>query len=184
MGELFFGVLSSAGICIKCHRPDAERKGHPVCSMPSLVSHIVKVRDLAVMLISVHTQTLSLKCSKLHFSISLLLLSPGMDRTEEIHHSYLHNFCLHGPPHMLCRPCVDCGLFTGNFCDGTIVHGWEVVCEASHRLPKERWVPGQRTPLCTNCERRKRMCRYCRMEPWVTPPPHGPRYEADVADVD
>ena len=35
---------------------------------------------------------------------------------------------------MLCRPCVDCGLETGCFCD---------YCLACDRCPKEQWAAGR-----------------------------------------
>ena len=64
------------------------------------------------------------------------------------------------------RPCVDCGLRTGCFCDG---------CFASTRLPLETWIAGQRTPLCTDCDRRHGgLCHYCRGLSWATPPTRGP----------
>ena len=68
-----------------------------------------------------------------------------------------------GEPDMLCRPCVDCGLYTGCFCD---------FCRAEDRLPDEVWAEGQHTPLCTNCDRTKDMCHFCRWEKWATPAPH------------
>ena len=45
-----------------------------------------------------------------------------------------------GSATMLCRPCVDCGLYTGRFCDH---------CLAKDRIPSEEWAPGQLTPLCS-----------------------------------
>ncbi|OLP84362.1 hypothetical protein AK812_SmicGene34786 [Symbiodinium microadriaticum] len=45
----------------------------------------------------------------------------------------------------LCRPCVDCGLYTGCYCDG---NDWGE-CFAADRLPHEHWANNQRTPLCT-----------------------------------
>eukprot|EP00975_Prorocentrum_lima_P040090 8421035-Prorocentrum_lima.AAC.1 len=42
-----------------------------------------------------------------------------------------------------CRPCVDCGLMTGRFCD------W---CLAADRLPGEVRAAGQMTPLCSHCD--------------------------------
>ena len=68
-----------------------------------------------------------------------------------------------GSPAMLNRPCVDCGLFTGRFCD---------YCLASDRLPDEVWAAGQMTPLCSNCENKHQACHFCRGASWCTPPPH------------
>ena len=48
-----------------------------------------------------------------------------------------------GDVNMLCRPCIDCGLYTGRRCD---------YCLAEERLPNETWVEGQGTPLCSHCE--------------------------------
>ena len=53
---------------------------------------------------------------------------------------------------MLCRPCVNCGEVTGNFCD---------YCLASSRLPGEAWYPTQATPLCHRCDARFHRCRFC-----------------------
>ena len=58
------------------------------------------------------------------------------------------------------RPCVDCGVSTGNFCDGFFDD-----CFAALRLPDETWGENQRTPLCTHCERKLIRCKVCRMEP-------------------
>ncbi|OLP80229.1 hypothetical protein AK812_SmicGene39386 [Symbiodinium microadriaticum] len=58
----------------------------------------------------------------------------------------------------LCRPCVDCGLYTGCYCDG---NDWGE-CFAADRLPQEHWANNQRTPLCTSCDRRFNMCHFCR----------------------
>ena len=49
----------------------------------------------------------------------------------------------YGDQEMLTRPCVDCGLLTGRFCD------W---CFAADRLPNEEWADGQMTPLCSDCD--------------------------------
>ena len=52
----------------------------------------------------------------------------------------------------LFRPCVDCGLYTGRFCD---------YCLASERIPSEKWAKGQRTPFCGKCEDLREACHYC-----------------------
>ena len=41
-----------------------------------------------------------------------------------------------GDEKMLCRPCVDCGLRTGRFCD---------FCLVADRMPSEVWAEGQLT---------------------------------------
>ena len=70
----------------------------------------------------------------------------------------------HGTVEMLNRPCVDCGLVTGCYCD------W---CRAADRLPDEEWADGhQMTPLCTFCDRKHDACHYCRGQLWCVPPPH------------
>ena len=66
-----------------------------------------------------------------------------------------------GSPRTLTRPCVDCGLVTGRYCD------W---CFAASRLPDERWAPGQRTLLCSNCDNRFDACHFCRGVMWATLP--------------
>ena len=64
----------------------------------------------------------------------------------------------------LLRGCVDCGRLTGSFCDG---------CHAADRLPMDHWALGQRTPLCTSCDRLHDACHYCRGVQWCTPPMHS-----------
>ena len=70
----------------------------------------------------------------------------------------------------LCRPCVDCSLCAGCFCEGD---GEE--CYAADRMPHERWADNQLTPLCTACDRKHDMCHFCRGIPWVMPPAHRDR---------
>ena len=57
-----------------------------------------------------------------------------------------------GSAEMLCRPCVDCGQYTGSFCEG---------CFASDRIPSEEWASGQMTPLCSVCDESRGACHYC-----------------------
>ena len=66
-----------------------------------------------------------------------------------------------GTPEQLNRPCVDCGLVTGNYCN------W---CFAVERIPSEKWQPNQNTPLCSHCERAWTACHFCRGIDWCTPP--------------
>ena len=90
-----------------------------------------------------------------------------------------------GPP--LTRPCVDCGLLTGTFCDGdeTGTLGRDgFICLARNRLPSgdavhREWNPGQRTPLCSKCDKERGNCHFCLGTSWVQPPPHddGPQME-------
>ena len=68
-----------------------------------------------------------------------------------------------GDEDLLARPCVDCGLITGVFCD---------FCVAKDRLPGEEWCDNQHTPLCSKCDRKHGRCHYCWGCLWVTPPPH------------
>ena len=70
-----------------------------------------------------------------------------------------------GEKMVLWRPCVDCGLRTGCFCD---------ICLGVERLPHERWLANQHTPLCSRCDRRWDMCHFCRGLEWTTPPARGP----------
>ena len=62
----------------------------------------------------------------------------------------------------LCRPCVDCGLFTGRFCDGNEFEASGTPCFAEDRIPSENWVDNQRTPFCSRCENRHGKRHYCR----------------------
>ena len=69
-----------------------------------------------------------------------------------------------GEPSMLYRTCVDCGLYTGCYCD---------YCQAADRMPTAAWAAGQMTPLCSHCDRKHDMCHYCRQTQWCVPPPKG-----------
>ena len=69
-----------------------------------------------------------------------------------------------GDAGVLYRPCVDCGMQTGRFCD---------YCRAADRMPGERWAAGQLTPLCSVCDDEQGSCHYCRGKDWATPPPKG-----------
>ena len=77
------------------------------------------------------------------------------------------------PPHTPCSfPCVDCGLFTGNFCDGGPTLEYTDRCFAFERDPQTyREESTQRTPLCTYCETCSKYCRFCRGVSGCTPPP-------------
>ena len=66
-----------------------------------------------------------------------------------------------GSPELLIRPCVDCGLKTGRYCDE---------CLAEKRMPEEEWSEGQRTPFCSRCEEAHHKCHYCRGQMWCVPP--------------
>ena len=63
----------------------------------------------------------------------------------------------------LFRPCVDCGLWTGRFCD---------YCYAADRVPSEKWADGQLTPLCSRCDNEYDSCHFCRGLYWCQPRPH------------
>ena len=67
-------------------------------------------------------------------------------------------------PSMLFRPCVDCGLYTGCYCD---------FCKAVDRVPGEEWARGQFTPQCSTCDRKYNGCHYCRGQKWCVPPTKG-----------
>ena len=68
------------------------------------------------------------------------------------------------PEPELVRPCVDCGLITGRFCDGL-----DRICRAAMRIPSEKWCPNQMTPFCGFCEAKYPACRFCRRIPSCTP---------------
>ena len=68
----------------------------------------------------------------------------------------------------LCRPCVDCGKYTGRYCDGLAFD-----CFAKDKVPAERWCEGQRTPLCSTCEWASEVCHYCRGVHSCQPFPKG-----------
>jgi hypothetical protein len=73
-----------------------------------------------------------------------------------------------GDEKFLFRPCVDCGLMTGNYCETMRQLGHELwqggVCLAEDRIPNEKWASGQSTPLCSLCERKHGACHFCRQE--------------------
>ena len=74
-------------------------------------------------------------------------------------------FAMTDDPSILQRPCVDCGLNTGGFCD---------YCRAADRFPDgdatgRGWAVGQLTPLCSKCDNWRRACHYC-LGIWVTKP--------------
>ena len=70
------------------------------------------------------------------------------------------------------RPCADCGLMTGNFCDGLTVQGRILDnCFAEQRMPQEVWNANQRTPFCSKCEEKKIVCHFCLQMPMCQPPP-------------
>ena len=66
----------------------------------------------------------------------------------------------------LIRPCVDCGLLTGNFC--------EADCFAEYWLGSklEDWNDNQFTSQCSACEQRYKCCHFCLGKAWATPEPH------------
>ena len=68
------------------------------------------------------------------------------------------------------RPCVDCGMYTGRFCD---------YCLAETRIPTEAWVPNHHTPLCSKCDWKYGECHFCRRQSWVTRPPWRPEPEEE-----
>ena len=55
----------------------------------------------------------------------------------------------------LIRPCVDCGLLTGNWCEAS--------CFAENWLGSklEDWQDSQITPHCTFCEKNYQFCHFC-----------------------
>ena len=55
------------------------------------------------------------------------------------------------------KPCIECGLITGNFCDGQTGE-----CFAKDTIKDGKFEPGQRTPMCTKCEKKYRFCKVCR----------------------
>ena len=65
-----------------------------------------------------------------------------------------------GSVEMLTRPCVDCGQWTGRFCD---------YCRAADRIPTEEWAPNQLTPLCSACDWKHERCHFCRGQKWARP---------------
>jgi hypothetical protein len=69
-------------------------------------------------------------------------------------------------PAQLFRPCVDCGVRTGSFCETMAQVGqaeWQGgVCLAAHQMPTQDWAKDQRTPFCSSCEKQHGACHYCR----------------------
>ena len=115
-----------------------------------------------------------------HSALSVLLFSMG-DRPRLGPDQVALEALAVGTQEELCRPCVDCGLYTGCYCDG---NDWGD-CFAADRLPQEHWANNQRTPLCTACDRRFGMCHFCRGLLWACPPAHRDpaRYAPDAGAV-
>ena len=69
-------------------------------------------------------------------------------------------------------PCVDCGLLTGNFCDGSGSVG-DDRCFAGDRVPEDyangSGFGNQRTPLCSYYETLPNSCGFCPAIPRCTP---------------
>ena len=85
----------------------------------------------------------------------------------------LHVSCALPPEAPTSFPCVDCGLLTGNFCDGSPHSVGYNGCFSVNRLPKDypsEMYGGMYTPLCTYCETRFGYCRFCRGVASCTPP--------------
>ena len=81
-----------------------------------------------------------------------------------------------GDAHTLYRPCVDCGRFTGSYCD---------YCHAAERIPAEEWADGQMTPLCTWCDGIHRgACHFCRKVHWCRPFEFGPGPDVILAQAE
>ena len=70
-------------------------------------------------------------------------------------------------------PCVDCGLLTVNWCDGSSSVELDT-CYASdhvpHDYPVEEGYGNVRTPLCQYCETCSKVCRFCLGKQGCTPP--------------
>ena len=75
----------------------------------------------------------------------------------------------------LCRPCADCGQYTGRFCD---------FCRAADRIPSERWCYNQMTPLCSRCDDRWGRCHFCRRLAWCRPAEWGEPCRTSTVDED
>ena len=73
-------------------------------------------------------------------------------------------------------PCVDCGLLTVNWCDGSSPTMFRMLdtCYASDHVPHDYPVKGGygnlRTPLCQYCETCSKVCRFCLGKKGCTPP--------------
>ena len=92
---------------------------------------------------------------------------PEEERTANIHAIHWYE-----PGQPGDYPCVDCGLMTGNFCDGSLKAGYDQ-CFAADRVPKD--FPPEcyglmRTPLCSYCETCSEYCHFCRGVMSCTPP--------------
>ena len=81
-----------------------------------------------------------------------------------------------GTEETLIRPCVDCGVTTGRYCDGPKGETGPP-CYAAVRVPNEKWEKGQMTPFCGPCEKKQKerhgklgMCHFCRGMLWCVPP--------------
>ena len=68
-----------------------------------------------------------------------------------------------GTMDQLYRPCVDCGRWTGCYCDG---------CTAASRGLQDV-APNQMTPLCNTCDNKQGYCHFCLGLQWCGPQPWG-----------
>ena len=88
-------------------------------------------------------------------------------------------------------PCADCGLLTGNYCDGG--YSWEpsfdqcYACDRNpHDFPPSEYNGEQgilRTPLCPYCETFNNKCHHCRGVSLCTPHKYtGQEFHYEKAD--
>ena len=87
--------------------------------------------------------------------------------------AWLHVSCALPSGAPMSFPCVDCGLLTGNFCDGSPHSVGYNKCYSVNRVPKDfpsEMYSAMSTPLCTYCETRFSYCRFCRGVASCTPP--------------
>ena len=81
-------------------------------------------------------------------------------------------------------PCVDCGLVTGNFCDGGAALDFKDACFACNSDPVSYPdISSQRTPLCSYCETLYGYCRFCRNVSGCTPPATKTHWSGDPREL-
>ena len=119
--------------------------------------------------------------------------------TNLVWHKRISNVCAvtMQRKHIGYRACVDCGTFTTNWCNGSLVQArnkdgeiltdhrgrpiWNrKACQAVARIPSEKWRPLQNTPLCLACEfprttpqwwaRKAQSCHFCQGVHLCRPP--------------
>ena len=141
-------IANCAVVSVSSHAPCASL----LVSFPTLFPRSLAQVSLGCVLFPVRSLTRVSLSAMFFSSVSSSGLPLGNGQMEVL---------AFGSESLLCRPCVDCGVKTGRFCD---------FCYAADNVPSERWAEGQRTPFCSKCDNEHEECHFCRGIAWCTPP--------------